>query len=475
MTTQWKMWLRPLALTLPAACCGAVLFVDAASGQNVPEPAPAEAKDAAKDEKDKAKDAEKDVKDTARDKAKDVKDARENVRDNAKDARETVRDTRGDTREEIRDTRQDTRDTVRDARGTAREARQDSRETIREKRGEARETNRDAREPVRDARGEVRDTVRDPRDPKNPARDQSRDARDTDNIRTPRVHTDVSADRTDVQANFRPEGVRSADFGLWFNRNSKDGLVISDVASKGAIANLGFQEGDRIVSVGGQKVTSETDFVTYLFDEQYRNDRVKVVVLRDGKEQVIMVQPALLIDELSYIDNDPLENFGVVVDDRVNDRIVVWKVVPRSPAYYAGIRAGDVLQSVGNQRLANIGGLVNYLTTGNASQMQLQVGRGQATKNITVDLPKFEPRTARRTTLRPNFDAAERRDDRIDRREERIDSRRDRIEDRRDNPIIPAPRVNPPAVTPAPAPATTPAPAQPNTNPARRPGLFPRR
>ena len=119
--------------------------------------------------------------------------------------------------------------------------------------------------------------------------------------------------------------------------------MISDVASKGAIAKLGFREGDQIVSVAGQRITTEQDFVTYRFDEQYRNDRIKVIVLRDGREEVVMVQPTVFVEELSYVDNDPLENFGVVIDDRNTDQIVVWRVIPRSPAYYAGIPRGDVL------------------------------------------------------------------------------------------------------------------------------------
>lgn len=377
-------------------------------------------------------------------------------------------------REAIKDARDEKRDTTKGARDTAQDARQD-----------ARDSKRDAREEVRDARQDARDTVRDPRDPKNPAQDQSRDARDPQNLRDPnRVERrddrrddrrDVNADRTDDTAGFRAEGTRSADFGLWFERDTSKGLVVADVATKGAIAKLGFREGDRIVTVNGQKITRESDFVTLLFAEQQRNDKIKVVVIRDGREEVIIVEPALFVEELSYVEHDPLETFGIVVDDRYTDRIVVWRVVTRSPAYYAGIRQGDVIVSLGNSRLANVAALAAQLMKVDAGELQVQIGRGQNSRTVHVDVPKYVQRTERRTTLRPNFDnAQERRENRLDRREDRIDDRQDRRDD-----VVPTPRtpVNPvppipaPTVTPPVAPAPAPG-AQPQ--PAPRPGLFPR-
>lgn len=407
--------------------------------------------------------------------------------------REATKDARDEKRDTTKNVREDARDTTKGARDTAQDARQDARDSKRDARDTVRDTRQDARDNVRDARQDARDTVRDPRDPKNPAQDQSRDARDPENLRDPNRdpnrddRRDVNTDRTDASASFRAEGTRSADFGLWFERDASKGLVIADVATKGAIAKLGFREGDRVISVNGQKVLRENDFVTYLFDEQYRNDKVKVVVMRDGREEVIIVEPALFVEELSYVEHDPLESFGIIADDRYNDRIVVWRVIPRSPAYYAGIRQGDVIVSLGNRPLANVAALAAQLVGLDAGEIQVQIGRGQAKRTVHVDVPKFVQRTERRTTLRPNFDnIRERRDDRIDRREDRIDDRQDRRDDR--PAPAPAPRTTvpvpvpapapapapgtPPAVTPLPAPAPAPAPAP--GNPPARPGLFPR-
>lgn len=385
----------------------------------------------------------------------------------------------------------------------AKEAAQETRDATRDAREAVRDTRQDARDAVRDTRDAARDTVRDPRDPKNPARDASRDARGSaqetgrnarDAVRDTReAARDTARDARDVRASFRAEGTRAADFGIWFNRGGNDGLVIADVATRGAIAKLGFREGDRIVSVNGQRITAEADFVTYLLADEVRNERVKVIILRDGREETITVEPAIIVDELAYVDNDPLENFGVIVDDRHTDRIVVWRVVPRSPAYYSGIRAGDVLVSLGDQRLTGVPNLVQRLSSIDPGNVQVQINRGQATRTIDVDVPRFEARTERRAALRPNYDAIERREDRSDRREERTDDRQDRRDARpapgtRGGVEVQAPGVD--IRTPGAAPGApggvqvqapgvniqTPAPATPpraNT-PAPRPGLLPR-
>lgn len=430
MSAPYIHWLQSLAVAVPTALSISWLALPAA-GQNAPAiPPPQAAKDAPKDapkpDQDQPKAAVQDVRDT-------TKPARDEVRDKTKDARQDVRDTRQDARGEIRD-----------------------------------------------ARDNTRDTVRDPRDPRDPARDQSRDARSPENLRDPNRNEqrDVNADRTNVQAGFRAEGTRSADFGLWFERDASKGLVVADVATKGAIAKLGFREGDRIVSINGQKATRENEFVSLLFDDRVRTDRVKVIVIRDGREEVIVVEPAIFVEELSYVDHDPLESFGVIIDDRYTDKIVVWRVIPRSPAYYAGIRSGDVIVSLGNRPLANVAALVTQLTNLDAGEVQVQIGRGQANRTVYVEAPKFVQRSERRTTLRPNFDnALERREDRLERREDRVQDRQDRRDD-----VIPAPRtpvnpippvapIPPPRVTPPIAPAPAPG-AQPQ--PAPRPGLFPR-
>lgn len=424
-------------------CAGAaaLLLAPQSFGQTVP-PKPsgkAEAKEAAKETKEAVKDARDDIKEQAEDTKNSTKDARDEVKDRAKDAKDNVKD--------ARDT---TKDTATDARDNAKDRSTEVRD--REPPARSRSRDRDAPESRdRDAR-DTRD--RDDRDlPERDTRDRDSDKPDRDGTRDRDSRTDA---RSSSQSSFQASDVRSADIGLWFDTSARDGLVVSDVATTGTIAKLGFQEGDRIISVDGRRVTRDRDFVEHLFADDVRDQRVKVIVLREEQEQVIWVEPALLVEDYRYVDNDPAEHFGVVVDDRYDDRIVVWKVIPQSPAYYAGIRAGDVLTTFRGQELATRDDFVRVVGDLKAGEVPVQVTRNDRVRDFRVDVPEFQARTERRTAVQPNVDV-ERPNER---REQRIEERR---EDRRD------------AVPPGVAPGSVRTPGAVRTPVPNRPRILPRR
>ncbi|MGC4005692.1 MAG: PDZ domain-containing protein [Pirellulales bacterium] len=283
------------------------------------------------------------------------------------------------------------------------------------------------------------------------------------------------------------------------------------MAATGAIAKLGFREADRIVSVNGHKVTTEADFNRFLFADDVRNQKVAVIVVRGGREETFYVEPSVLIEEMSYTSVDPLEQFGVVIDDRYNDRLVVWRVMPRTPAYYAGIRAGDVIMLVGDQKVSGIRALTDRLVAVGGGNVQIQVARNSNNRTLDIDLPRLEANGRRQTVLRPDLDAELRRDQRQDRRDDRTDDRRDRVNERNDDrreirderiddrqdrrvntlpatPATPAAPTTPsapatPSVAPTPAPAIPATPATPRVEAPRtdaprpalpRPGILPR-
>jgi len=355
--------------------------------------------------------------------------AKKEAKETAKDARDGVRDTKKDAREETRDARDEKRDTTREARDDVRDTKQGNRDKTREAGKEARDTTREARDGVRDTREEGRDKTRDARET---ARDAGRNARET----TRDAREANRDDRRDARGSFQADSVRSPDIGLWFDRSAKDNLTISDVGSKGAIAKLGFKEGDRIVSVNDHKVTQERDFIRTLFADDIRNKNVNVVVMRGGKEQVIQVQPSVLVDEYAHVDNDPLEHFGIVLDDRQTNRIVVWKVLPRTPAYYAGIRAGDNIVSFKDQKVSSVKDFSHMVQTAEPGNVQVAVSRDSKIREFDVEVPQFEARSERQTVFRPNLDdrnGADRRDARQERREDRRDDRQERRDDRRED------------------------------------------
>jgi hypothetical protein len=313
----------------------------------------------------------------------------------------------------------------------------------------AREQAREAREAVRERTDEARDAAKGAR---RDAREAGRDAREAG--REAREDARVTG-RNVRDAAQEIDSLRAADIGLWFSgRGGPDGLLVADVAQGGAIAKIGFQEGDRIISINGQKVTTEGEFMAYLRDEQIRDQQVKVVAIRDGRESVLNVTPAMIYREAVVY--DPLWRYGLVIDDRYPDRVVIQRVFPRTPAYYAGLRAGDVVVGVRGQRIARVADFVNAFTSADG-RFALQVNRANRTRDLEIDA---SAEAGGRTALKPQVDPETRIDGRG--RVERLENRPDLPAD---SPRIERPRPNEPA-----SPSRLGTPEKPAAVPAPRPG-----
>jgi len=368
------------------------------------DPAPATPKSApVEEEKEIAKDEAKDIKDDAKDTAKEERDAaKEAAEDTAKDAKDAVKGTK---------------DTTKSVRGSAKPG-------VKETDDPAKEEGKDAA-PVGKTTTKVRGAAE---------KEGTAETRDSGK---PGVRGSVNSSTT-----FSAQNVRSADIGLWFNRSTTNGLVVADVATTGAIAKLGFREGDRIITVNGQKVVRDSDFVQYLFADDVRTQRAEVVVFRGGKQQVILVEPAVFVKEYSTVQVDSLEEYGIIVDDRYTDRIVIWRVIPRSPAYYAGIRAGDVITVFNGNNVTTVGALRASVRAASSGNVSMSVSRSSKVREYQIDAPATQPADVERLN--------ERREDRI---EERRDERRENRAEKATEPVVPevpAPAAPRPKLLPRP-------------------------
>jgi membrane-associated protease RseP (regulator of RpoE activity) len=178
------------------------------------------------------------------------------------------------------------------------------------------------------------------------------------------------------------ENTRAADLGVWLNARTGV-LTISDLATVGPIAGLGFQIGDRIVFVNGQPVTTEQQFLRQLLADNIRNQQIDVIVSRNGTNQTVQLQPANLIQGMVQV--DPLFELGIVVDPTNSTRLIVQRVFPRTPAFHAGVRPGDILTNVGGQPVTNVTSAGRAFTLG-ANALPVQVNRAGRVRNLT-----FEP------------------------------------------------------------------------------------
>jgi len=186
--------------------------------------------------------------------------------------------------------------------------------------------------------------------------------------------------------------------------------VISDVSTRGPIAKLGFREGDRIVSVNGRRVAREDEFLDILLHSDAR--RVNVVVFRDGREETIYVEPAVFNEDSETTEVDPLERFGIILDDRYDDRVVVWRVIPRSQAYYAGFRPGDVIVTFGGHPYRTRTEFERGSRDWKTGDSNVQIRRGDRTRDLSFEMSNGDRSSDRRAGER-----SENRDERTARRD----------------------------------------------------------
>lgn len=279
--------------------------------------------------------------------------------------------TPGEIRREVRQEGREARSEARDAANPRPEARDAARGTAAEARREGRQ---DARE--------TRDDLRDAGAPRAEARQEGRENRqDT---------------RQAIQAS------RAADFGVWLNARGNQGLIIDDISQNGVFATAGFRAGDQIVSINGHRLANETQFVQYLTAPDISGP-VQIIILRDGREQTLVIQPTAL--QQAVVNYDPFYQYGFVVDDSNPSRLVIMRVYPRTPAYYAGFRQGDIITTLGGQRITSVDMLTQQLTRAN-SALNIGVTRNGQMRDIQLDVAGANTSAEARTALRPNFDGA---------------------------------------------------------------------
>jgi len=350
MTNRWNLAL--------AAACGITVLLSQVAAQAQVRPgakAKVEEKSAPRVTKkpvtpDDAKDRGKDAKDEGKDRAKDakdrVKDARDDVKDRTKDAKEDVKD-------RAKDAKDDTRDRAKDSKDRAKDAKDD----VKDRAGDAKD---DVKDRVKDRAKDAKDTAKDARD------DAKKGARQARKFDAAKVKTD--------------------DLGITLKEADKS-VTVSNVTNDSVLANAGFRTGDHIVSVDGQNVVRQSDFVNYLFT-QNSSGRIPVVVMRDGSRSTIYVRPTTIIRDYERVVVDdhrnPIRDFGLVLDDRNDGRLIVDRVIRDTRADHAGIKVDDEILAVNDRDLDSRKELANLLEKYEGERIDMEVRRDREAKVLEV-------------------------------------------------------------------------------------------
>jgi hypothetical protein len=161
---------------------------------------------------------------------------------------------------------------------------------------------------------------------------------------TTRGQTDVRG-RANVDVRTGRDRQQDLRAGIQFGRATDRGLTINQIEPNSFYHSSGFRRGDVIVSVHGQRIRSDADFLRFIVSQP--SQRVPVVVLRDGRRETIYFQYRDMADRQLGYNNRRYQSdgayLGVMFDAQVRDAAVVRDVAPGSPAAEAQLMQGDLI------------------------------------------------------------------------------------------------------------------------------------
>ena len=189
------------------------------------------------------------------------------------------------------------------------------------------------------------------------------------------------------------------DLARSFSLEQPRGALVADVSADGPAARAGLQTGDIIVAYAGKPVNDSADLPPLVGSSKPGASKA-LTVIRDGKEREITVTLGQLPDKdkgelaLNSAPDDGSPRLNVMVADlpagqgeRGEGGVQVQRVGP-GPAAEAGVRPGDILVSLNNQKVrdaAHLRQLVKELPRG--KRVPLLVKRDEGSLYLAVEIP----------------------------------------------------------------------------------------
>jgi regulator of sigma E protease len=152
-----------------------------------------------------------------------------------------------------------------------------------------------------------------------------------------------------------------------------DGLMVNSVVGNSSAEEAGIEPGDIILRVDGQPVHTQGDMQN-IVNSVEEGSEVTLVLLRNGQEIPTTVKPKF----------DPAQERQII------GALLCWNLVSQvdqgSPAYQAGIRAGDTISSINGQQIYSAESMSNALESvpeGGKIDMVLLRDGNQTTESLT--------------------------------------------------------------------------------------------
>jgi serine protease Do len=154
-----------------------------------------------------------------------------------------------------------------------------------------------------------------------------------------------------------------SDLASFYKLKNTNGALVTDIVKGSPADQAGLKQEDIIVGYNGTAVESLSSFRNFV-SLLAPGSKLKLRIIRDGKEQDIQVTVTKLPDDISG-PNTPLQKLGINVQEITaelaqklglpeNKGVVITHVTPGSPAEEAAIKAGSVIISVNRQKVDNL-------------------------------------------------------------------------------------------------------------------------
>jgi len=187
-----------------------------------------------------------------------------------------------------------------------------------------------------------------------------------------------------------------------FNLKSDNGALVGDVVPNGPAAKAGFKDGDVVVRFDGQKVRGSRQ-LQLTVAESKPGSRVPVEVLRDGSTKTLEVRIGRLPgpEHMASANNGNGEDTGTLNGVGVSNLnaqarqqynipknvqgAVITQVDPSSAAAEAGLKPGEVIESINRHQVKNADQAVQLTQNAKDKHTLLRIWSDGGSHYVVVD------------------------------------------------------------------------------------------
>lgn len=229
---------------------------------------------------------------------------------------------------------------------------------------------------------------------------------------------DFGFDNRDFKDMPAPNGQRKAMLGVMTDpRAKKNGALVRNVSPGSPAEEAGLESGDVITSINGKSINNAEDLVAEIGGRHEAGDKVTINYERNGKQRTATarLQPAqaqmsmrsfgMNPDDMNgdmpnsffrsfpfsaMDDASPSPKLGVSAEDRADgEGVRVLDVKPGSPADNAGLKDGDVITRIGDDKVNSVDELqMSVRSAKPGEKLRLEHQRDGKMSTAEVILPK---------------------------------------------------------------------------------------